>query len=69
MCPLPAPSQAKWLAFEDVIEWESIALVVHRSDMASIPALVAASDAAAMRANILCAPSLLVPRTCQVSVG
>ena len=67
--PLPAALQAKWLAFEDMIDWESIALVVHRSDMASIPALVAATDAAAMRASILCAPGLLVPRTCQVSFG
>lgn len=36
--------QVKWLAFEDAVEWSSIAIVVHRNQMASIPALVAAAD-------------------------
>ncbi len=36
--------QVKWLAFEDVVDWDAIALVVHRDSMADIPALVAATD-------------------------
>ena len=36
--------QVKWLAFEDVVDWDTIALVVHREKMADIPALVAATD-------------------------
>ena len=36
--------QVKWLAFEDVVDWDEIAVVVHRDAMAEIPALVAATD-------------------------
>jgi len=34
----------KWIAFEDEIDWSTIAIVVHRDQMATIPALVAAAD-------------------------
>lgn len=44
----------KWLAFEDAVDWESIAVVVHRKDMATIPERINATDVAAMRANIGC---------------
>lgn len=37
--------QVKWLAFEDAVDWNSIAIIVHRDQMATIPALVAAADA------------------------
>ena len=47
----------KWLAFEDIVDWESIAIIVESKDMASIPERVNATDAAAMRANIGCAPA------------
>ena len=49
--------QEKWLAFEDLVDWSTIALIVPRADIASIPARVNATDAAAMRANIGCAMS------------
>lgn len=44
--------QVKWLPFEDEVDWETVALVVHRSEISSIPQRVAAADAAAMRAAI-----------------
>ena len=36
------------------MDWDSIAIVVHRSEMASIPARVNATDAAAKRADVGC---------------
>lgn len=50
--PIYIWDQVKWLPFEDVVDWESIALVVPRSEIATIPERVAATDAAAMRAAI-----------------
>jgi hypothetical protein len=38
--PIYIWEDVKWLAFEDVIDWETIALVVHRRDMAKIKDLV-----------------------------
>ena len=43
------PVQVKWLAFEDVIDWGTIALVIHRDAMADIPALVATTDVEVLR--------------------
>ena len=36
------------------MDWDSIAIVVHRSQMASIPERVNATDAAAKRADVGC---------------
>ena len=49
----------KWLAFQDEVDWDAIALVVHRDAMADIPALVAATDVEVSR----------VPRVAHKPVG
>ena len=36
--------QDSWLAFEDRLDWSTISLVVHRSNMSSIPQLVQSTD-------------------------
>lgn len=51
--PIYIWEEVKWLPFDDVIDWERLAVVVPRSEIASIPERIAKVDAAAMRANIL----------------
>ena len=46
--------QDKWLAFQDRIDWSSIAIVVHRNKMADLPALVAATDVEVTSMLLLC---------------
>lgn len=37
------------------MDWDAIAIVVHRSEMSSIPERINATDIASMRANVGCA--------------
>lgn len=36
--------QVKWLPFQDRVDWSSIAIIVHRDQMATIPTLVKLAD-------------------------
>jgi hypothetical protein len=58
---IPLLLQVKWLAFEDVVDWDSIAIIVHRSEMASIPERINTTDVAAKRADVGCASGLPCP--------
>jgi hypothetical protein len=57
--PVCCCAQFKWLAFEDIVDWDSIAIIVHRSEMASIPERVNATDVAAKRADVGCGTARL----------